>query len=145
MDDTLGQSTGSSTAVTPSLVSTWLVGIKFKVLEPSKRKENGDSGKFSYLKFPSIKPTVIFPCREYPTENSHLLRYPFTSGDASIPSKLHGRPPAAFVKYDIRLVISYSSMKYNEIKCKKKKSLKMNSQEYQINSQANLDDSLAFH
>lgn len=51
-----------------------------------------------YLKFPSINPTVILPCREYPTENSHLLRYPFTSGDASTPSKLHGRPPKGCIK-----------------------------------------------
>ena len=50
-----------------------------------------------YLKFPSINPTVTFPCREYPTENSHLLRYPFTSGDGSIPSKLHGRPPTQVI------------------------------------------------
>lgn len=46
-----------------------------------------------YLKFPSKNPTVGLPCKEYPTENSHLFRYPSTSGDSSIPSNLHGRPP----------------------------------------------------
>ena len=55
----------------------------------SRNREDAD-----YLKFPIMKPTVTLPSREYPTENSHLLRYPFTIGDAIIPSNLHGRPPA---------------------------------------------------
>lgn len=51
--------------------------------------------KWTNLKLPSIKPTVRFLSNEYPTENSHLLRYPFTIGDSSMPSSLHGRPPAS--------------------------------------------------
>lgn len=41
-----------------------------------------------------MKPTVGFPWSEYPTENSHLLRYPSVRGDSIIPSSSHGRPPA---------------------------------------------------
>nr|AFK38295.1 unknown [Medicago truncatula] len=70
MVEIFGQSTGSSTAVTPS------------------------------LKFPRLKPTVTLPSKEFPIENSHLLRYPFTIGDSIIPSRLHGRPP---ISLDLRI------------------------------------------
>lgn len=61
-----------------------------------------------YLKFPRENPTVGLPCWEYPTENSHLLRYPFTRGDSSIPSSLHGRPPADMkIKDWLSEIISY--------------------------------------